>query len=74
MTRLSEAEVAELREAARSESLPGAWRASARACTAWDRAHPLTLEDALDWIDALRAAFGDPPVDRTPWRAEDLRI
>ena len=47
---------------------------SERACQAWDRAHPTTLEGILDWIEQLRQVFGDPPVDRTPWRGDDFRL
>jgi hypothetical protein len=28
----------------------------------------------IDFIDQLRALFGDPPVDRTPWRGNDFRL
>lgn len=48
--------------------------ASDRACREWERAHPISIEGILAWIDQLRAAFGDPPVDRTPWRGDDFRI
>jgi hypothetical protein len=51
-----------------------AFRDSERAVTSWERDHPVDLADALDWIDALRALFGDPPVDRTPWQGDDFRL
>jgi hypothetical protein len=63
-----------LREDALSEAAWRDFRASARATAAWHRAHPTTLDGILDWIDQLRAAFGDPPVDRRPWRGGDFRI
>lgn len=74
MIRPTVQELASLREdafdAARSRDL----EASARRCAEWDRAHPVSLEGILDWIEQLRRVFGDPPVDRTPWRGDDFRI
>lgn len=72
MSGLSEQEKAEILEDA--VSLRRDFAESARICEAWDRAHPVTLEGILDWIDQLRAAFGEPEVDRTPWRGEDFRV
>ena len=40
----------------------------------WERAHPTTLESVLDWNAQMRAIFGDPPLDREPWRGTDLRL
>jgi hypothetical protein len=40
----------------------------------WERAHPTTLESTLDWIDGVRSLFGDPPVNREPWRGDDFRL
>jgi hypothetical protein len=65
MTRVASDEMAQLAEA---------FRASRRATEAWERAHPLGIEAALAWIEQLREAFGDPPVDRTPTRGDDWRI
>jgi hypothetical protein len=48
--------------------------AAARAATHWERAHPQGLEGILAFVDGLRALFGDPPVDRRPWRGTDFRI
>ncbi len=60
------------------EILPASARASfaasRRAIAQWDRAHPVDLAAMLDWVDQLRALFGDPPVDRQPWRGDDLRL
>ncbi|MEB2344075.1 MAG: hypothetical protein OZ948_04995 [Deltaproteobacteria bacterium] len=50
------------------------FEASRRAVRAWERAHPLGIEEILDWIDQLRSLFGDPPVDRRPWHGDDFRI
>jgi hypothetical protein len=51
-----------------------AFRASAQAVRAWEREHPMGLAELLDWIDALRARFGEPRVDRRPWRGSDFRL
>jgi hypothetical protein len=48
--------------------------ASRRAVEAWQRAHPVSFTGLLAWIDALRAVFGDPPIDRCPTRGDDYRI
>jgi hypothetical protein len=65
-------------EAFREEGLSAARRAAFRAATAaedaWNRSHPVDLEGILAFIDQLRALFGDPPVDRTPWRGSDFRL
>jgi hypothetical protein len=74
MTRPSREELREMREQGLSDEARSAFRASARAVEAWERAHPVDVEGILDWIDQLRALFGDPPVDRTPWRGDDFRI
>ena len=74
MIRLTERDYAELREDVLSEERRREFDASVRACEAWDRAHPVTLEGVLAWIDQIRAAFGEPQVDRTPWRGDDFRL
>jgi hypothetical protein len=74
MTRLSPAECEQILAEARSDTVRANFAASERACEAWDRAHPVTLEGILDWIEQLRQLFGDPPVDRTPWKGDDFRI
>jgi hypothetical protein len=65
-------------ESLRSDGLSDArredFRASARATRAWEARHPTDLEGILAWIDALRAALGDPPVDRRRWREGVHRI
>jgi len=50
------------------------FEASRRAVAEWERAHPIGIEAILDWIDQLRSLFGDPPVDRRPWRGDDFRL
>lgn len=74
MTLPSPAEQAQILAEAHSESVRANFAASERACEAWERAHPTTLEGILDWIEQLRQLFGDPPVDRTPWKGDDFRI
>lgn len=73
-SRLSAQELLEFREDGLSEARRREFEESARICEDWDRAHPMTLEGVLDWIDQLRAAFGEPEVDRTPWRGSDFRL
>jgi hypothetical protein len=74
MSRPTDEALAEYREDGLSDSRRRDFEESTRICDEWDRAHPVTLEGILDWIDQLRAAFGEPAVDREPWRGEDFRI
>ena len=74
MSRMSAEDLAEFRAEAFDPERTRAFAESARICEEWDRAHPVGLEGILDWIDQLRALFGDPPVDRTPWRGDDFRL
>jgi hypothetical protein len=67
-------ELESMRDDALSEASRRAFRASAEATARWDRAHPQDVTDILDWIEQLRQAFGDPPVDRRPWRGNDFRL
>ena len=65
-------------EAFRAEGLcearRDAFRRAAEAEASWDAPHPIDLAGILDFIDHLRSLFGDPPVDRTPWRGNDFRL
>lgn len=74
MSQMTDQDLLDFREDGLSEARRREFAESARVCEAWDRAHPVTLEGILDWIDQLRAAFGEPEVDRTPWRGDDFRI
>jgi hypothetical protein len=74
MSRSHAEELDAMRAEALSKDARRAFHASARAVEAWDRAHPVGLEAILDWIDELRALFGDAPVDRRPWRGDDFRL
>jgi hypothetical protein len=67
-------ELASLREDGLCEARRRDFQASARATAAWEREHAAGIEAILDWIDQLRGVFGDPPVDRTPWRGSDFRL
>jgi hypothetical protein len=67
-------EIEELRDDAGSPEAKAAFAASERAVEAWERANPTTLEGTLDWIDQLRAVFGDPEPDRTPWTGHRILI
>jgi hypothetical protein len=60
----------EARDAARRAALA----ASASTTAAWERQHALDVDAALDWIDQLRALFGDPATDRRPWAGDDFRL
>lgn len=64
----------EFRDDALSPEVVAEFAASARAVHAWERENPTSLEGILDWIDQLRAAFGDPKPDRTPWRGDNFKI
>lgn len=73
MTRFSR-DLEEFRDEALSAASKAAFAASDRAVEAWERANPTTLAGTLDWIDQLRAAFGDPEPDRTPWSGDKFLI
>jgi hypothetical protein len=73
VTRLSRADQEFVDDALSPESR-AEWAASARAVEAWDRAHPVSMEAILSFIDQLREMFGEPPVDRTPWRGDKFLI
>lgn len=73
MTRLSP-DLEEFRAEALSAEAKANFTASDRAVEAWERENPTSLEGTLDWIDQLRAAFGDPEPDRTPWRGDNFKI
>ena len=74
MTPPTTEELASLREDGLSEARRREFQASARATAEWERRHGAGLEEILDWIEQLRSIFGDPPVDRTPWRGSDFRL
>jgi hypothetical protein len=67
-------DLAEFREEGRSAERQRAFRDADRKIREWESAHPQTLDSILDWIDQLRAVFGDPPVDRRPWSGDDFRL
>jgi len=64
----------DMREDGLSEHRRREFRAAAEASRRYDEAHPVGLEEILDWIEQLRALFGDPPVNRAPWRGGDFRL
>ena len=74
MSQPSARELSGLLEDGLSEARRRDFEESARICADRDRAHPVSLEGILDWIDQLRALFGEPCVDRTPWQGDDFRI
>jgi hypothetical protein len=79
MTRLPREQLEEMREDGASQSLRDAFTAAERASNEWERHRgraqsQLGIEEILDWIDELRAAFGEPDVDRRPWTGDDFRL
>lgn len=54
--------------------LDGEFERSQQAVRRWEREHPTTIDSILDWIDQLRAVFGEPAVNREPWRGDDFRL
>ncbi len=79
MTRLPREQLEEMREDGSSQKLRDAFAAAEHACNEWERRRgraqsQLGIEEILDWVDELRAAFGDPDVDRRPWVGDDFRL
>jgi hypothetical protein len=72
--KLSREELEALREDGLSQERQRAFAASRAAVARWEERHPADLESALAWLEELRRAFGDPPVDRRPWRGSDFRL
>ena len=72
--KLDRDELETMRADARSPALAREFTASRRAVEGWAREHPADLESALAWIETLRQIFGDPPVDRRPWRGNEFRL
>ena len=71
MTCPTREELAEMRVLLSPDAREG-FAASLRAVAAWERTHPTDIAGILDWVDQLRALFGDPPVDRSGWRRRRL--
>jgi len=67
-------ELEEFRDDALSEAARRDFRASAEATARWEREHPTDVDAILAWIEELRHVFGDPPLDRRPWRGNDFRL
>lgn len=79
MSRLTREQLEEMREDGLSPDVRKAFEVAERATDAWERERgraqsQLGIEEILDWIDELRAAFGDPEVDRRPWVGDDFRL
>lgn len=71
---MSPEELEEMRRDALSPERREEFRRSALAVGGWERDHPVGLADILEWIDQLRTLFGEPVIDRAPWRGEDFRL
>jgi hypothetical protein len=76
MTRPTRHELEGMRREGVSAGAREDFRAAAACAAAWEAEHRRArgLAQALDWIDALRRAFGDPPPDRARWRGSDFRL
>jgi hypothetical protein len=48
--------------------------ASDAVVQAWQRAHPVTLDEYFDFLDGLQAIFGPFPVHRDAWPGDDFRL
>jgi hypothetical protein len=75
VSRPSRQELDSLREDGLSPERRGALRESARVGDETEglRGGP-GIEAILDWIDELRALFGDPPPNLRPWPGTDFRL
>lgn len=40
----------------------------------WQRAHPWSLVEYLEFLEALQDIFGPFPVHREPWTGNDFRL
>jgi hypothetical protein len=67
-------ELQEFLAESRSPERERALREAAAKLRLWEQSHPHTLDGILDWIDQLRAIFGEPPVDPRPWVGNDFRL
>jgi len=69
-----ERELREMREEAGCPERAAALEASRRAVAAWQREHPVGLDEVLDTLAWIHERFGEPPVDRRPFRGDDFRL
>lgn len=67
-------ELDEMREHALEPATRENFRRSEAVVRRQEREHPTTLDGMLDWIEQIRRAFGDMPVEREPWRGSDFRL
>ncbi|MCC6640468.1 MAG: hypothetical protein IT386_04790 [Deltaproteobacteria bacterium] len=74
MSRRSREELETLRDDGLSADRRRDFLAAHRAVAAWERAHPQGLDGILSFVEGLRVLFGDPPVNREPWRGDDFRL
>jgi hypothetical protein len=79
MSRLTPAQLEQMRDDGLSGDVREAFATAERATDTWERdraraASQLGIGEILDWIDELRAVFGEPEVDRRPWIGEDFRL
>jgi hypothetical protein len=67
-------ERAEYVEDGRSGQRREHFQTAQRVSRAWEAAHPWSLEDFFDFLDALQAMFGPFPQRREVWRGGDFRL
>jgi hypothetical protein len=68
-------ELEEMRREGLSPELRREFADAQRAVDEWERGRPRRgLSDLLDWVDELRGVFGEPAVDRRPWKGNDFRL
>jgi hypothetical protein len=79
MSRLTREQLEQMRDDGLSSDVRDAFIAAERASDRWGRDRgraqsQLGIDETLDWIDELRAVFGEPEVDRRPWTGDDFRL
>lgn len=79
MKRLTRTQLEEMREDGMSPRIRSDFADAKREIARWEHARgrarlQLGIEDMLVWVDALRAVFGEPEVDRRAWVGNDFRL
>ncbi len=79
MSRPKSEQLERMRDDGLSREVRDAFAAANRACDAWERERGraqsrLGIDEVLDWIDELRAVFGEPEIDRRSWIGNDFRL
>jgi len=79
MKPLTRTQLEEMRVDGMSPRIRSDFADAEREIARWEHARgrarsQLGIEDMLAWVDALRAVFGEPEVDRRPWSGSDFRL